>query len=53
VDIKKHWVNGSAEAIATMNARITRRRLMTGAAGFGAGVLILPGINARPYHRDR
>ena len=29
--------------------RITRRRLIAGAAGFGAGVLILPGVNARTY----
>jgi len=32
-----------------MKAEITRRRLIAGAAGFGAGVLILPGVNARTY----
>ena len=29
--------------------RITRRRLVAEAAGFGAGVLVLPGISARAY----
>lgn len=32
-----------------MKPRIARRRLIAGAAGFGAGVLILPGLNARAY----
>ena len=32
-----------------MKPRITRRRLVAGAAGFGAGVLVLPGISARAY----
>ena len=32
-----------------MKARITRRRLVAGAVGFGPGVLILPGLNARAY----
>ena len=33
----------------TGKARITRRSLVAGAVGFGAGVLIVPGINARAY----
>ena len=32
-----------------MKPRITRRRLVAGAAGFGAGMLFLPGLNARAY----
>ena len=32
-----------------MEPKITRRRLVAGAAGVGAGVLLLPGINARAY----
>ena len=32
-----------------MKSRITRRRLVAGAAGFGAGVLVLPGTTARAY----
>jgi siroheme synthase (precorrin-2 oxidase/ferrochelatase) len=32
-----------------MKPRITRRRLVAGAAGFGAGVLLLPGTSARAY----
>lgn len=32
-----------------MNPRITRRRLIAGAAGFGAGALVLPGLNTRAY----
>jgi cell division GTPase FtsZ len=32
-----------------MKAEITRRRLIAGAAGVGAGVLILPGVSARAY----
>ena len=32
-----------------MKPRITRRRIVAGAAGFGAGVLVLPGISARAY----
>ena len=33
----------------TGKARITRRSLVAGAVGFGAGVLIVPGIHARAY----
>lgn len=33
----------------TGKARITRRSLVAGAVGFGGGVLIVPGINARAY----
>ena len=32
-----------------MKPRITRRRLIAGTAGFGAGVLILPDLNTRAY----
>lgn len=32
-----------------MKPRITRRRLVAGAAGFGARVLLLPGTSARAY----
>lgn len=32
-----------------MKPRITRRRLVAGAACFGAGVMVLPGISARAY----